>query len=275
VLDRLQTDDILIRVPWPWKVRGHRLRVAFSDGVFRECRGRFSRQPVACFIATRNGAACGFLLRRGLWISLVLRGRPKWQKREIGTGLLLAGLEALRAQGYAARMLIGWAGPAGFFQKTVGAKIIENWSWNRIEPAEKQIQALVRDIKAGAGKGSPEDFLFLSNPGAASQSNPLVPCPFQEVVCITLKMLGSKETQNIRNTSRCGLPGESHAGDSHLRLRRHQRSRWKSRSVRNAGAGGRYPVSVTMRTPGHDAELAIDFSEKGNSWSTVRRRCGD
>ena len=35
------------------------------------------------------------------------------------------GLEALRAQGYA-YAIIGWAGPVGFFEKTVGAKVIEN-----------------------------------------------------------------------------------------------------------------------------------------------------
>ena len=129
VLERLQTDDILIRramaveksAVTDW-VREH-----FSNGVSCECEVAFSRQPVACFIATRNGAACGFCCYGVVCPDFLgpLGVGPKWQKREIGTGLLLAGLEALRAQGYA-YAIIGWAGPVGFFQKTVGAKIIEN-----------------------------------------------------------------------------------------------------------------------------------------------------
>jgi hypothetical protein len=37
--------------------------------------------------------------------------------------LLLASLEALRAQGYA-YAIIGWAGPVAFFEKSVGAMLI-------------------------------------------------------------------------------------------------------------------------------------------------------
>ena len=47
------------------------------------------------------------------------------ENKKLGTALLLAGLDALRAQGYAYG-IIGWAGPVGFFEKTVDATIIEN-----------------------------------------------------------------------------------------------------------------------------------------------------
>jgi FdhD protein len=73
-------------------------------------------------------------------------------------------------------------------------------------------------------------------------------------------MLGSKETQNIRNTSRVAVCRVNHtlairtfdcvATEEPLEIQIGQeRKGW--RTLR--------PVSVTMRTPGHDAELAIGF----------------
>ena len=48
---------------------------------------------------------------------------PEWRKHNVGKAVLLASLNALRAQGYA-YAIIGWAGPVAFFEKSVGAIVI-------------------------------------------------------------------------------------------------------------------------------------------------------
>jgi GNAT superfamily N-acetyltransferase len=99
----------------------------FSKGWSCECEIAFTRQPVACIIATHGNILCGFSCFGIVCPDFLgpLGVAAEWRKHDIGTALLLVGLEALRAQGYA-YAIIGWAGPVTFFEKTVGAKIIEN-----------------------------------------------------------------------------------------------------------------------------------------------------
>jgi GNAT superfamily N-acetyltransferase len=99
----------------------------FSVGWSCECELAFTRQPVACIIAVRGEILCGFSCYGIVCPDFFgpLGVAAEWRKHDIGTALLLAGLEALRAQGYA-YAIIGWAGPVAFFEKTVGAKVIEN-----------------------------------------------------------------------------------------------------------------------------------------------------
>ncbi|MGB7790278.1 MAG: hypothetical protein WBL39_03625 [Terrimicrobiaceae bacterium] len=99
----------------------------FSGGWSCECEIAFSRQPVACIIAVHGETLCGFSCYGVVCPDFFgpLGVATEWRKHEVGTALLLAGLEALRAQGYA-YAIIGWAGPVGFFEKTVDAKVIEN-----------------------------------------------------------------------------------------------------------------------------------------------------
>jgi len=99
----------------------------FPKGWSCECEIAFCRQPVACIIAVHGNALCGFCCHGIVCPDFLgpLGVVPEWRKHNVGTALLLAGLDALRTQGYA-YAIIGWAGPVAFFEKTVGAKIIEN-----------------------------------------------------------------------------------------------------------------------------------------------------
>jgi hypothetical protein len=99
----------------------------FSKGWASECETAFARQPIGCIVATRADTLCGFTCYGVVCPDFLgpIGVGAKWRKQDIGRALLLAGLDALRAQGYA-YAIIGWAGPVEFFEKTVSAKIIEN-----------------------------------------------------------------------------------------------------------------------------------------------------
>ena len=87
----------------------------------------FAHVPPTVYIATRDRAVLGFACYN------VTRpdyfGPTGVDKRErargIGKVLLLQCLEALRAEGYA-YAIIGGVGPAAFYEKAVGATIIEH-----------------------------------------------------------------------------------------------------------------------------------------------------
>ena len=129
VLERLKQTGIEIRRA----VAAERATVAewiaqeFSRGWACECEIAFTRQPIGCLLATQGEALCGFSCYGVVCPDFFgpLGVGAHWRKQEVGTALLLAGLDALRAQGFAYG-IIGWAGPVGFFEKAVGATIIEN-----------------------------------------------------------------------------------------------------------------------------------------------------
>ena len=99
----------------------------FSPQWASECEISFSRQPASCHLALRAGILCGFCCHGVLCPDFLgpLGVAEEWSRRGLGAALLIAGLSALRHQGYS-YAIIGWAGPVAFFQKTVGAVIIEN-----------------------------------------------------------------------------------------------------------------------------------------------------
>lgn len=94
----------------------------FSPKWVSEVEVALSRQPVACFIATKNkeiiGFACYDTTSRGFFgptgVSEAARGSG------IGKALLLKSLEALRELGYA-YAIIGGVGPKEFYAKVCGA----------------------------------------------------------------------------------------------------------------------------------------------------------
>lgn len=106
-------------VPW---VREH-----FSDVWASECEVAFSRQPVACFVASKQGALCGFACYeatcRNFFGPVGIHAEAR--ASGIGKALVLSCLHAMAAEGYA-YAIIGSAGPAEFFRKTVGAVAIEH-----------------------------------------------------------------------------------------------------------------------------------------------------
>ncbi len=94
----------------------------FSEKWVSEVEVAMSRQPVACFIATRDqqilGFACYETTQRGFFgptgISADARGLG------LGKALLFKALEALREIGYA-YAIIGGVGPKEFYAKNCGA----------------------------------------------------------------------------------------------------------------------------------------------------------
>ena len=98
----------------------------FGTGWASETEVSFSYQPLACFIATENAKIVGFGCYDSAYrnffgptgVEESLRGKG------IGKALLLECLIAMKAQGYAYG-IIGGVGPARFYEKAVGAVLIE------------------------------------------------------------------------------------------------------------------------------------------------------
>lgn len=117
------------------------VRRIFSDSWAEECEAAIGQRPITCYIAVEKqavssprsghydlpsealaGFACYDVVSRGMFgpegVHSDFRGRG------IGKALLLTCLYAMKADRYA-YAVIGWAGPADFYAKTVGATVIE------------------------------------------------------------------------------------------------------------------------------------------------------
>ncbi len=94
----------------------------FSAAWADECDVAFSRQPLACFLATHGAELCGFAAYDAVCLNFFgpLGIHPEQRGRGLGRQLLLAALHAMRQAGYG-YAIIGAAGPVDFFKKTVGA----------------------------------------------------------------------------------------------------------------------------------------------------------
>lgn len=86
----------------------------------------FSRMPVSCWIAQRGNELLGFACHECTARNFFGPTGTKESERGKGIGkvLLIKSLESLREMGYA-YAIIGGVGPAEFYEKAVGAKIIE------------------------------------------------------------------------------------------------------------------------------------------------------
>lgn len=95
---------------------------AFGDGWASECEVAFSRSPIACHLATREGAILGFACHDATALGLFgPTGVEETSRgRGVGAALLLASLEAMAEKGYA-YSVIGGAGSVGFYAKVCGA----------------------------------------------------------------------------------------------------------------------------------------------------------
>lgn len=86
----------------------------------------FSRQPVSCWIAQRGNELLGFACYECTARNFFGPTGTKESERGKGIGkvLLIKSLESLREMGYA-YAIIGGVGPAEFYEKAVGAKLID------------------------------------------------------------------------------------------------------------------------------------------------------
>lgn len=85
------------------------VRNRFGDGWSGECETSFSRTPVSCFIATREGSILGFACYdctcRGFFGPVGVD--EEWRGSGTGRALLHAGLGAMSAEGYAYAIIGG------------------------------------------------------------------------------------------------------------------------------------------------------------------------
>ncbi len=99
----------------------------FTASWASEVEVAFARLPIGCFVATQHkqllGFACIESTARGFYGPTGVLESARGQN--IGTVLLLRCMEALRELGYAYG-IIGGAGPRAFYEKAVGARVIEN-----------------------------------------------------------------------------------------------------------------------------------------------------
>lgn len=117
------------------------VRRHFIDDWAKSCEVALEQKPANCFIAVERerahhptanpydlpaeillGFACYDVVARGMFGPEGVREDRRGQG--IGKALLLACLHRMAAEGYA-YTVIGWAGPTGFYERTVGATIIE------------------------------------------------------------------------------------------------------------------------------------------------------
>ena len=130
-LAELRGVGVVVRRARPWELTRVREFVAreFSPAWADEVSVGLARQPVTVFVALRDGRLVGFAAyectRKDFFgptgVVEAERGRG------VGRALLLAALRGLRELGYA-YAVVGGVGPAEFYERAVGARLIPDSS---------------------------------------------------------------------------------------------------------------------------------------------------
>lgn len=103
------------------------VRNIFSENWANECSKALYNNPSTCYIAVRDKELIGFACYDSTALNFfgpvgVLESE---RGNNVGKALTLCCLHAMRNAGYG-YAIIGWVGPASFYEKICGAKIIEN-----------------------------------------------------------------------------------------------------------------------------------------------------
>ncbi len=126
-LEQLKKEDISIRrglacdkyqvVKW--------VRETFGKLWASECDIAFARQPVACYLATKDRGLVGFACHDSSMKNYFgpVGVAEKFRGKGVGTALLLKCLHAMAAGGYA-YAIVGDADSVEFYEKTVNAHVI-------------------------------------------------------------------------------------------------------------------------------------------------------
>ena len=162
LLERLARQSIHIRRAEPGESRtiGRWVETHFSESLAAEVVWAIAREPISCYIAVERaapaqsgdayakvpretliGAACFDAAGKGLFGPLGVD--PAYRKRGVGRALLLAALEAMRAERYA-YAVIGWAGEPEFYRKVAQATEIAD-----SEPGIFGVRLAAGDPEAG------------------------------------------------------------------------------------------------------------------------------
>ena len=98
----------------------------FGDGWESEVDVSFSRKPITTFIAIENDKILGFATYDAACLNFLgpMGVKKNTRKKGIGKALLFLSLNSMKEMGYA-YAIIGGVGPAKFYEKTFGAKIID------------------------------------------------------------------------------------------------------------------------------------------------------
>lgn len=92
-----------------------------------ECDVCFSNNPVSCFVARKGSKIIGYACYNATAPDFFgpTKVLEEYQGKGIGKALLLRSLHAMKDEGYQ-YAIIGGVGPAKFYEKCVGAVIIES-----------------------------------------------------------------------------------------------------------------------------------------------------
>jgi len=130
-LEELRAEGVVVRRARPWELTP--VREFVSDNFSRAWADEISvglvRQPVTVFVALREGRLVGFAAyecTRKDFFGPTGVVQPE-RGRGLGRALLLAALGGLRELGYA-YAVVGGVGPAEFYERTVGARLIPDSS---------------------------------------------------------------------------------------------------------------------------------------------------
>ena len=124
--ERLTQDGVSLRralAPEKHKVIAW-VRDNFSEYWASEAEVAFSREPVSCFIAVKDGTIMGFACHDVTCRNFFGPTGVDPRKGGVGTALLLACLEDMKHAGYG-YAIIGGVGPADYYARAVGAVAIE------------------------------------------------------------------------------------------------------------------------------------------------------
>ena len=130
-LEELRAAGVVVRRAQPWELTQVRefITESFKRSWADEVSGGLVRQPVTVFVALREGRLVGFAAyectRKNFFGPTGVIEEERG--RGVGRALLLAALRGLRELGYA-YAVIGGVGPAAFYERAVGARLIPDSS---------------------------------------------------------------------------------------------------------------------------------------------------